>query len=205
MPVLKSSQATDFAFGFFSGPFKSVYYFRLNREPGAATESSTSNRKPINLNSILPQGLMKQAEPKNAVVESTRSILVNAANDKCNMRFVYSALLSMALDLLVFQALFALGANLELAQITSFLAGAILSFALNADRGASGLKHSSIRSDEILVGGSSGTAYAQCCSYAGSWELALATASGDLRGNPGGHRCFSGRRCFFHLSSIRCE
>ena len=83
--------------------------------------------------------------------ESTRSILVNAANDKCNMRFVYIALLSMALDLLVFQVLFALGANLELAQITSFLAGAILSFALNADGGASELKHSSIRWTRFLL------------------------------------------------------
>ena len=94
---------------------------------------------------------MKSAEPKNAVWESTRSILLSAANDKCNMRFAYIALLSMALDLLVFQVLFALGAHLELAQITSFFAGAILSFALNADGGASELKHSSIRWARFLL------------------------------------------------------
>ena len=94
---------------------------------------------------------MKSVEPNNAVWESTRSILLSAANGKCNMRFAYIALLSMALDLLVFQVLFALGAHLELAQITSFFAGAILSVALNADGGASELKHSSIRWARFLL------------------------------------------------------
>src|SRR5882724_7784418 len=88
---------------------------------------------------------MKQAEPKNAVSDSTRSILVTAVVDRCNMRFMAVGLLSMVIDLLVFQVLFASGANLELSQITSFFTGAILSFALNADRGASELKQSSIR------------------------------------------------------------
>jgi dolichol-phosphate mannosyltransferase len=88
---------------------------------------------------------MKQAEPKNAVWDSTRSILVTAIVDRCNMRFLAVGLLSMVIDLLVFQVLFALGANLELSQIASFFAGAILSFALNADGGASELKQSSIR------------------------------------------------------------
>ena len=88
---------------------------------------------------------MKQAEPKNTAWDSTRSILVTAAIDKCNMRFLGVGLLSMVIDLLVFQVLFASGANLELSQIISFFAGAILSFALNADGGASELKQSSIR------------------------------------------------------------
>jgi dolichol-phosphate mannosyltransferase len=88
---------------------------------------------------------MKQAEPKNAVWDSTSSILVTAIIDRCNMRFVAVGLLSMVIDLLVFQVLFALGANLELSQIASFFAGAILSFGLNADGGASELKQSSIR------------------------------------------------------------
>ena len=82
-------------------------------------------------------------------MDSTRSILVTAAIDKCSMRFVDVGLLSMVIDLLVFQVLFALGANLELSQITSFFAGAILSFALNADGGASELKQSSIRSGSM--------------------------------------------------------
>ena len=88
---------------------------------------------------------MKQAEPKNPVWDSTRSTLVTAVIDRCNMRFVAVGLLSMVIDLLVFQVLFASGANLDLSQIISFFAGAILSFALNADGGASELKQSSIR------------------------------------------------------------
>ena len=88
---------------------------------------------------------MKQAEPKNPVWDSTRSTLVTAVIDRCNMRFVGVGLLSMVIDLLVFQVLFASGANLDLSQIISFFAGAILSFALNADGGASELKQSSIR------------------------------------------------------------
>jgi putative flippase GtrA len=88
---------------------------------------------------------MKQAEPKNPVWDSTRSTLVTAVIDRCNMRFLGVGLLSMVIDLLVFQVLFASGANLELSQILSFFAGAILSFALNADGGASELKQSSIR------------------------------------------------------------
>jgi dolichol-phosphate mannosyltransferase len=88
---------------------------------------------------------MKQAEPKNPVWDSTRSTLVTAVIDRCNMRFVAVGLVSMVIDLLVFQVLFASGANLDLSQIISFFAGAILSFALNADGGASELKRSSIR------------------------------------------------------------
>jgi dolichol-phosphate mannosyltransferase len=88
---------------------------------------------------------MKQAEPKNPVWDSTRSTLVTAVIDRCNMRFLGVGLLSMVTDLFMFQVLFASGANLELSQIISFFAGAILSFALNADGGASELKQSSIR------------------------------------------------------------
>ena len=88
---------------------------------------------------------MKQAEPKNPVWDSTRSTLVTAVIDRCNMRFVAVGLLSMVIDLLMFQVLFASGANLDLSQIISFYAGALLSFALNADGGASELKQSSSR------------------------------------------------------------
>ena len=88
---------------------------------------------------------MKQPEPKNAVWESPGSTLAAAVVDRCDMRFAAVSGLSMAIDLLVFQILFALEAGLDLSQITSFFAGAILSFALNADGGASELKHSSSR------------------------------------------------------------
>ena len=63
---------------------------------------------------------MKQAEPKNPVWDSTRSTLVTAVIDRCNMRFLGVGLLSMVIDLLVFQVLFASGTNLELSQIISF-------------------------------------------------------------------------------------
>ena len=59
------------------------------------------------------------------MLDSTRSILVTAAIDKCSMRFVGVGLLSLVIDLLLFQVLFALGAGLELSQITSFFGGAI--------------------------------------------------------------------------------
>ena len=88
---------------------------------------------------------MKRVEPKNAVWNSTRSILENAVIDRGNLRFVAVGLLGMVIDFLVFQVFFALGADLELSQITSFFCGAILSFALNADRGATELKQPSIR------------------------------------------------------------
>src|SRR5215813_11253345 len=88
---------------------------------------------------------MKRAEPKNGVWDSTRSILVSTAIDKCSMRFVGFGLLSLVIDLLLFQLLFARGAGLELSQITSFFAGAILSFALNVNRSATELEQSSIR------------------------------------------------------------
>jgi dolichol-phosphate mannosyltransferase len=86
---------------------------------------------------------MKQAEPKNPVLDSTRSLLVTAAIDKCSMRFVGVGLLSLVIDLLVFQLLFALGAGLEFSQITSFFGGTVVSFALNAS--ATELKQPSIR------------------------------------------------------------
>src|SRR5207247_8991257 len=91
------------------------------------------------------RGLSKQAKSRHAVWHSTRSIMVTAVIEQCNKRFVAVGLLSMVIDLLVFQVLFALGAILELSQITSFFTGAILSFALNADGGASELEQSSIR------------------------------------------------------------
>jgi len=88
---------------------------------------------------------MKRAEPKNGVWDSTRSILVSTAIDKCSMRFVGVGLLSLVIDLLLFQLLFALGAGLEFSQITSFFGGAVLNFALNADPSATAVKQSSIR------------------------------------------------------------
>ena len=151
---------------------------------------------------------MKQAEPKNPVWDSTRSTLVTAVIDRCNMRFVAVGLLSMVIDLLVFQVLFASGANLELSQIISFFAGALLSFALNADGGASELKQSSSRWTlyaRFLLVALLAAASAQRCSHAASRELALATANSDPRGDPDGRRCFSRRRGFFYISSIRCE
>src|SRR5262247_3915582 len=88
---------------------------------------------------------MKRAEPKNGVWDTTRSILVSTAIDKCSMRFVGVGLLSLVIDLLLFQLLFALGAGLEFSQITSFFGGAILSLALNANPSATELKQPSIR------------------------------------------------------------
>ena len=66
---------------------------------------------------------MKRAEPKNGVWDSTRSILVNAAIDRCNMRFVAVGLLGMVIDLLVFQVLFALGADLRALSNHKFFCG----------------------------------------------------------------------------------
>jgi dolichol-phosphate mannosyltransferase len=89
---------------------------------------------------------MKRAELKNGVRDSTRSILVNAAIDRRNLRFVAIGLLGIVIDLLVFQVLFASGANLEPSQIISFFAGALSNFALNARGGLSRSKHpSSVR------------------------------------------------------------
>ena len=79
---------------------------------------------------------MKRAEPKNGVWDSTRSILVNAAIDRRNLQFVAIGLLGIVIDLLVFQVLFALGADLEPSQIVSFFAGVLFNFALNAQVGA---------------------------------------------------------------------
>ena len=88
---------------------------------------------------------MKQPEPKNAVWESPASSLTAAVVDRCDMRFAAVSGLSMAIDLLVFQILFGLGVGLDLSQITSFFAGAMLSFVLNAGGGASALKPSRIQ------------------------------------------------------------
>lgn len=76
---------------------------------------------------------MKQIETKNALWGSTRSIVLNAAMDRCNPRFVVGGLLGMVIDLLVFQVLFGLGIPFEPSQIASFFAGAILSFSLGVE------------------------------------------------------------------------
>lgn len=88
---------------------------------------------------------MKQPEPKNTVWESPGSTLAVALVDRCDVRFAAVAGLSMAIDLLVFRILFALGANIDLSQVTSFFAGAMLSFTLNANGGAAVLKPSRIQ------------------------------------------------------------
>ena len=83
---------------------------------------------------------MKQAGTKNLPWEVTRSIVVNVAIERCNTRFVVLALLGMAIDLLMFQVLFIAGTHFELCQIASFLAGAILSFALNTQPKSSSVR-----------------------------------------------------------------
>jgi dolichol-phosphate mannosyltransferase len=62
------------------------------------------------------------------------SVLVNAATPQLHRRLVAVGLSGMAIDLLVFQALFALGANVEASQIASFFAGAIVIHVWNAHR-----------------------------------------------------------------------
>jgi len=63
-----------------------------------------------------------------------RSVLVNAATPEFDRRLVAVGFLGMAIDLIVFQALFALGATVEASQIASFFAGAIVIHQRNAHR-----------------------------------------------------------------------
>jgi dolichol-phosphate mannosyltransferase len=58
--------------------------------------------------------------------------MANAVIDGCTMRLVGVSLLGMVIDFLVFEGLLALGIAAELSQITSFFAGAIVIFGLNA-------------------------------------------------------------------------
>jgi dolichol-phosphate mannosyltransferase len=58
--------------------------------------------------------------------------MANAVIEGCTMRLVGVSLLGMIIDFLVFAGLFALGTGVELSQITSFFAGAVLIFALDA-------------------------------------------------------------------------
>src|SRR5690349_19347352 len=62
------------------------------------------------------------------------SVLVNAATPELHRRLAAVGLLGMAIDLLVFQALFALGANVAASQIGSFFAGVIVILVRNARR-----------------------------------------------------------------------
>ena len=62
------------------------------------------------------------------------SALMNAATPELHSRLVTVGLSGMATDLLVFQALFALGANVEASQIASFFAGVIVILVRNARR-----------------------------------------------------------------------
>lgn len=88
---------------------------------------------------------MKQLEPKNALWDSPGSTLAAAVIDRCNMRFATVSALSMAMDLIVFQILFGLGAGFSVSQITSFFTGATISFALNTTGGAWTSKQSRIQ------------------------------------------------------------
>jgi len=73
---------------------------------------------------------VKEFETKNGAWDFKRSYMVNAVIEGCNMRLVGVSLLAMVIDLLVFEVLLALGADVELSQITSFFAGALLIFGL---------------------------------------------------------------------------
>ena len=77
---------------------------------------------------------MKQAEPNNSLWNSVGSVLVNAAAPEFHRGLAAVGLLGMAIDLLVFQALFALGANVAASQIASFFAGVIVILVRNARR-----------------------------------------------------------------------
>ena len=62
----------------------------------------------------------------------TASILIPMLREQINKRFAVVSLLGMAIDLLVFRVLFAVGANTDLSQMASFFSGAIFNFGLNA-------------------------------------------------------------------------
>lgn len=62
----------------------------------------------------------------------TASILIPMLSEQINKRFAVASLLGMAIDLLVFHVLVAVGANTELSQMISFFLGTISTFGLNA-------------------------------------------------------------------------
>jgi dolichol-phosphate mannosyltransferase len=74
---------------------------------------------------------VKEFETKNSAWDFTRSRMVNAVIEGRTMRIAGVSLFSMVIDFLVFEGLLALGTALELSQITSFFAGAVLIFALD--------------------------------------------------------------------------
>jgi len=76
---------------------------------------------------------VKQPEPKSGAWNAV-SIFAPMVSERSNMRFAVVSLLSMGIDLLLFHRLLATGANIELSQVTSFFAGAIVNFALNVRR-----------------------------------------------------------------------
>jgi dolichol-phosphate mannosyltransferase len=77
--------------------------------------------------------LVKQAEP-NSPSNWMGSASVNAATPEIHWRLVGVGLSGMAIDILVFWALFALGAHVEASQIASFFAAAIVILVPNARR-----------------------------------------------------------------------
>src|SRR5215216_3425727 len=62
----------------------------------------------------------------------TLSILIGLLCAPINKRVAVVGVLGMVIDLVLFQALVAVGANAELSQMASFFSGAILCFSLNA-------------------------------------------------------------------------
>src|SRR6267142_3782831 len=60
------------------------------------------------------------------------AIVISMLNEQINKRFAVVGLLGMAIDLLMFRMLIAMGVNPDLSQMASFFSGAIVNFALNA-------------------------------------------------------------------------
>src|SRR6266850_3995938 len=60
------------------------------------------------------------------------AIVISMLNEQINKWFAVVGLLGMAIDLLMFRMLIAMGVNPDLSQVASFFSGAIVNFALNA-------------------------------------------------------------------------
>ena len=75
---------------------------------------------------------MKEFETKSSVWALTRAQVINAIFDGETLRLLGVGLLGMVVDFVLFEGLLALGIAVELPQIISFFAGAIVIFGLNA-------------------------------------------------------------------------
>src|SRR5690349_6313246 len=82
----------------------------------------------------------------------TGSTSMNAATPELDRRLVAVSLSGMAIDLLVFWALFALGANVEASQIASFFAGATVILVPNAHRALTQAELTAVAIRRILNG-----------------------------------------------------